>query len=290
MICSQCPRHCHALRDDTRGFGVCGMPEVPVLARAALHYWEEPPISGTQGSGAIFFSGCALHCVFCQNEEISHRNFGKPVTVERLKEICRELVRQGAHNLNFVSPTHYAHVLAEVTEEDYGVPVVYNTGGYDTVETLRTLDGKVDVYLPDLKYLDADVARKYSGAEDYPEVAEAAILEMYRQTGPVVMKDGLIQRGVVIRHLILPGQLEAAKRVMDWTAETFPPGAVLFSLMSQYIPWGEAEKYPEINRKLRKSEIRSANTYMANLGLEGFVQEGASAEDSFIPPFDLTGV
>ena len=148
----------------------------------------------------------------------------------------------------------------------------------------------MDVYLPDLKYLDADTARKYSGAEDYPEVAEAAILEMYRQTGPVVMKDGLIQRGVVIRHLILPGQLEAAKRVMDWTAETFPPGAVLFSLMSQYIPWGEAEKYPEINRKLRKSEIRSANTYMANLGLEGFVQEGASAEDSFIPPFDLTGV
>lgn len=290
MICSQCPRRCNALREEHTGNGLCRMPEKPVLARAALHLWEEPPVSGTRGSGAIFFSGCALKCVFCQNEEISHENFGKPVTAERLKEICRELVAQGAHNLNFVNPTHYAHVLRQVTEERYGVPIVYNTGGYDSVETLKTLEGRVDVYLPDLKYLDPDTARRYSLAPDYPEIAKAAIREMVRQTGPVVLEDGLIKKGVIIRHLILPGQLPAAKAVMDWVAETFPPGTVLFSLMSQYLPWGRAGEFPEINRKLRKAEIRSANTYMENLGLVGFGQEGAAAEESFIPGFDLTGV
>lgn len=290
MICSQCPRRCHALREEHTGGGLCRMPETPLLARAALHRWEEPPVSGSRGSGAIFFSGCALKCVFCQNEEISHENFGKPVTVERLKEICRELVAQGAHNLNFVNPTHYAHMLRQVTEENYGVPIVYNTGGYDSVETLKTLEGRVDVYLPDFKYLSPETAGRYSLAPDYPEVAKAAIREMVRQTGPVVLEGGLIKRGVIIRHLILPGQLPAAKAVMDWVAETFPPETVLFSLMSQYLPWGRAGEFPEINRKLRKAEIRSANTYMENLGLVGFGQEGAAAEERFIPGFDLTGV
>ncbi|MCD8145037.1 MAG: radical SAM protein [Oscillospiraceae bacterium] len=290
MICTQCPRQCGALRDEQTGLGVCRMPEVPVLARAALHHWEEPPISGSRGSGAIFFSGCPLGCVFCQNEEISHQNYGKAVTVERLKEICRELAAQGAHNLNFVNPTHYAHVIAAVTEEDYGIPVVWNTGGYDSVETLARLEGKVDIYLPDLKYLDADTAKRYSGAADYPEKAQAAICEVVRQTGPVVLENGLLRRGVIIRHLILPGQLDAARRVMDWVAERFPPGTVLFSLMSQYLPWGRASQYPEINRRLRRAEIRSAHAYMENLGLEGFVQEGASASEGFIPGFDLTGV
>ncbi len=290
MLCNQCPRGCNALRNQNTGQGLCRMPEVPVLARAALHHWEEPPISGTRGSGTLFFSGCVLGCVFCQNEAISHRNFGQPVTLDRLKQICRELVAQGAHNLNFVSPTHFAHVVQAVTEEDFGVPVVWNTGGYESLPTLRSLEGKVDIYLPDLKYVDGATARKYSAARDYPEVAKAAICEMYRQTGPVVLEDGLLKRGLIIRHLVLPGQLEAARQVMDWVADTFPPGSVLFSLMSQYLPLGRAADFPEINRKLRKAEIRAANTYMQNLGLSGFGQAGSSATTDFIPGFDLTGV
>ncbi len=290
MICNLCPRGCNAERTAERGCGVCQMPEAPVLARAALHHWEEPPVSGTRGSGTIFFSGCSLKCVFCQNEEISHGNFGKPVTVGRVRDICQELIAQGAHNINFVNPTHYAHVVARVADKPLGVPVVYNTGGYECLETLKLLAGKVDVYLPDLKYLDRETARRYSAAADYPEIAKAAIVEMVRQTGPVVLEDGLIKRGVIIRHLVLPGQLGAAKGVMDWASETFAPGQVLFSLMSQYLPWGRASEFPEINRKLRKAEIRATNTYMENLGLAGFTQEGASASDGFIPGFDLTGV
>ena len=290
MICNLCPRSCGAERTAEEGRGVCRMPEAPVLARAALHHWEEPPVSGTRGSGTIFFSGCSLKCVFCQNEEISHENFGKAVTVDRVGEICGELISQGAHNINFVNPTHYAHVVARVAEEPLGVPVVYNTGGYERLETLKMLEGKVDVYLPDLKYLDKDTAGRYSAAPDYPEVAKAAIREMVGQTGPVVLEDGLIKKGVIIRHLVLPGQLDAARRVMDWVSETFAPGEVLFSLMSQYVPWGRAAEFPEINRKLRKAEIRAANTYMENLGLAGFTQEGAAASDGFIPGFDLTGV
>ena len=206
MICDLCPRRCGALRTEVRGLGRCRMPELPVLARAALHRWEEPPISGTRGSGTIFFSGCSLGCVFCQNEEISHRDFGKAVTLERLARICGELVDQGAHNLNFVNPTHYAHVVGRLLEEHpQPVPVVWNSGGYDRVDTLRALEGKIQVYLPDLKYLDSDAAGRYSGASDYPQTAQAAIREMVRQTGPCAFDgDGLLTRGVVIRHL--PGQ------------------------------------------------------------------------------------
>ncbi|MCD8341753.1 MAG: radical SAM protein [Clostridiales bacterium] len=291
MICNLCPRRCGALRDETHGEGRCGMPGVPVLARAALHRWEEPPVSGVNGSGAVFFSGCPLGCVFCQNDEISRQGFGKPVTEARLGEIFRELVAQGAHNINLVSPTHYAHVLRRVlAAEKPPVPVVWNTGGYERVETLRGLEGLVDVYLPDLKYLDSEAAARYSGAADYPEAAQAAILEMYRQTGPVVLEGGLIKRGVIIRHLVLPGQLAGARAVMDWVAETFPPGGVLFSLMSQYIPCGRAAEYPEIDRPLRRAEARKAREYMADLGLEGFVQEDSAASAGYIPSFDLSGV
>lgn len=290
MICRLCPRMCGGERTEETGSGLCGMPALPRLARAALHHWEEPPVSGSNGSGTVFFSGCALKCVFCQNEDISHENFGKTVTVERLREILKELIAQGAHNINFVNPTHYAHLLREVLTEPLPVPVVYNTGGYDRVESLKSLEGRVDVYLPDLKYVSGETAGRYSGASDYPEVAKNAILEMYRQTGPVVLEDGLIKKGVIIRHLVLPGQVAAAKEVMDWVAETFRPGEVLFSLMSQYIPYGHAKEYPEIDRTLRKSEIRAVNSYMANLGLMGFTQEGASADTGYIPGFDLTGV
>lgn len=292
MICDLCPRRCGALRDKERGRGYCRMPEGAVLARAALHHWEEPPISGQNGSGTIFFSGCSLGCVFCQNEEISHRDFGKQVSLERLGEICDELTAQGAHNINLVNPTHYAHVILQLLRSHpMAVPIVWNCGGYERVETLRGLEGKVDVYLPDLKYLDGAPAGRYSAAPDYPETAKAAIREMARQTGPCTFgEDGLLKKGVIIRHLILPGQLEGAKKVMDWAAGEFEPGTVLFSLMSQYTPWGRAAEYPEIDRKLRRGEIRAATEYMENLGLEGFTQERTSAQREYTPPFDLTGV
>ena len=291
MICNLCPRSCGAERTPEKGQGVCGMPSVPVLARAALHQWEEPPISGTCGSGTIFFSGCSLKCAFCQNESISRECYGKPVTLERLREICFELIAQGAHNINLVNPTHYAHVIAALLEEPLPVPVVWNTGGYEKVDTLRRLEGKVDLYLPDLKYVDAAPAGRYSKAPDYPETAKTAILEMFRQTGPCRFgEDGLLKQGVIIRHLVLPGQLEAAKQVMDWVSETFAPGEVLFSLMSQYIPCGHASDFPEIDRPLRKGEARKAEEYMSLLGLEGFSQEQTAASAQYIPPFDLTGV
>ena len=290
MICNLCPRQCGALRTQTQGNGRCRMPEAPVVARAALHFWEEPPISGTKGSGTVFFSGCSLGCVFCQNEQISHRDFGKPVTVDRLREIFGALIAQGAHNINLVNPTHYAHVVAQALEQPLPVPVVWNSGGYDRVETLRALEGKVDIYLPDYKYRTADYAARYADAADYPQAAEAAIVEMVRQTGLYCYENGLLKRGVIIRHLLLPGKLAEAKRVMDWVAETFQPGQVLFSLMSQYIPWGRAAEYPELNRRLRPSEIRAAEGYMADLGLEGFTQGAEAAQADYIPPFDLTGV
>ena len=292
MICNLCPRQCGAVRTESQGNGYCRMPALPVLARAALHMWEEPPISGTNGSGTVFFSGCSLGCVFCQNEEISHRDFGKPVSVERMGEICDELIAQGAHNINFVNPTHYAHVVRELQEKHpLSVPVVWNSGGYDRVETLKAVEGAVDIYLPDLKYLDTTPAERYSAAPDYPEMATAAIREMVRQTGPCQFgEDGLLKKGVIIRHLILPGQLEGAKAVMDWIAREFEPGTVLFSLMSQYTPWGRALEFPEINRKLRKSEMRIAREYMENLGLDGFIQDGESAQREYTPAFDLTGI
>ncbi|MBS6216526.1 MAG: 4Fe-4S cluster-binding domain-containing protein [Clostridiales bacterium] len=291
MICNLCPRRCAALRTDTRGEGRCAMPSLPVVARAALHQWEEPPLSGARGAGTVFFSGCPLGCVFCQNESISHENFGRPISVERLRAIFQELIDQGAHNIDLVNPTHFAHAVLQALEEPLPVPVVWNSGGYDTLETLRALEGKVDVYLPDLKYLRSETAARYSDAPDYPEAACAAILEMYRQTGPCVYDgDGLLRRGVIIRHLILPGRLSETKEVMDWVAEHFAPGQVLFSLMSQYIPWGRAGEFPEIDRKLRPSEARSARQYMDALGLTGFTQEDSSAESAFIPAFDLTGV
>jgi putative pyruvate formate lyase activating enzyme len=282
---------CGALRTESEGQGFCRMPEQPVLARAALHHWEEPPISGTQGSGTIFFSGCPLQCVFCQNSQISFQREGKPVTIQRVREICYELIEQGAHNINFVSPTHYAHVVAQVLEQPLPVPVVWNTGGYERVETLRQLEGKIDIYLPDLKYMDKEKSARYSLAADYPERAKAAIVEMFRQTGRVQLdENGLLKKGVIIRHLVLPGQLAGAKEVMDWVKDTFQPGEVLFSLMSQYTPLGRAEEYPEINRSLRKAEARKAAEYMDDLGLEGFTQELTAANAQYVPAFDFTGI
>lgn len=287
--CTLCPRRCGG--DRTRSGGRCRMPDNPVLARAALHHWEEPPLSGTRGAGTVFFSGCSLGCVFCQNDSISQQDFGREVTPDRLREIFQALIDQGAHNIDLVNPTHYAHVVDRVLEEPLSVPVVWNSGGYDRVETLEALEGKVSIYLPDFKYPDGEGAKQYAAAGDYPEVAKAAIREMVRQTGPYRMDgEGILQKGVIIRHLLLPGRLNQAKAVMDWVAETFPPHTVLFSLMSQYTPWGRSGEYPELNRRLRKSEIRAAAAYMDNLGLEGFSQEESAATAEYIPNFDLTGV
>jgi len=289
MICELCPRRCGAERMENAGGGFCGMPAVPVVARAALHRWEEPVISGTRGSGAVFFSGCSLRCSFCQNREISAGGFGKPVTVERLRDIFRELAAQGAHNINLVTPTHFTPWIREALEENPGVPVVWNSGGYERVETLRSLAGKVDIYLPDLKYSGSALSSELSAAADYFDVATAAIEEMFRQTGPCVMEDGLLRRGVVIRHLVLPGRLENTRRCIDWVARTFRPGEVLFSLMSQYTPQPGAAGL--LARHVTAGEYRAAVEYMRNCGVtDGFCQERTSARAEYTPPFDLTGV
>ena len=292
MICNLCPRKCAAVREEKRGEGWCRLPQGLRVARAALHHWEEPCISGTRGAGTVFFSGCTLGCVFCQNGSISHGNFGKPVSEDGLLDIFQRLADQGAHNIELVTPTQYSHILARVLARPIpgGLPVVWNSGGYERVDILRALEGKVDVYLPDLKYLTPELAKRYSGAADYPQVAMAAITEMVRQRGPVRLEDGLLKSGVVIRHLILPGQAAEAKRVMDWVSQTFPRGTVLFSLMAQYTPMGELKNCPELSRALRPSELRAAREYMENLGLPGYVQELSSAGEGFIPAFDLTGV
>lgn len=269
--------------------GFCSLPETPLVARAMLHHWEEPCISGTRGSGAIFFSGCVLGCVFCQNGKISWERFGKPVTAVRLREVMEELIAQGAHNINLVSPTPFTPAIREVLEKPLPVPVVWNTGGYERVETLRTLEGKVQIWLPDLKYADVALAKRYSGAGDYFAAASAAIWEMHRQSGDYVLEDGLLRRGVVIRHLLLPGGLNNAKGVMDWVAETFRPGQVLFSLMSQYTPQPGAQGL--LARRVTAGEYRAALAYMENLGItDGYRQDSSSAREEYTPDFDLSGV
>ena len=290
MICNLCPRHCGAERLPDRAGGVCAMPSLPVAARAMLHQWEEPCLVGEHGAGAVFFSGCNLRCKFCQNGVISQGGYGKPLTVRRLREIFRELVEQGAACLDLVTPTHFAEAILEALgEEPWPVPVVWNCGGYESVETLRRLEGRVQVYLPDFKYALAEPARDYSAAADYPEIAKAAILEMFRQTGPYRMKNGRLESGVLIRHLVLPGELENTKAVIDWGAENFRPGDVLFSLMSQYTPQPGASG--KLARRVTRAEYRAAERYMADCGLtEGFTQERTSAKEEYTPDFRLQGL
>ena len=269
------------------------MGKAPTVARAALHMWEEPCLSGGNGSGTVFFFGCNLACVYCQNYPISRGQTGKEITKARLSEIFRELVDLGADNINLVTPTHFSDVIAEtLRKEKPPVPVVWNCGGYESVETLRTLEGLIDVYMPDMKYAFSAPAARYSNAPDYPERAKAAILEMFRQRGRYVLDDrGLIKSGVIIRHLILPGNPENTFGVIDWAAETFKPGQVLFSLMSQFTPTENCAAFPEINRPLNRQEHERAIEYLGASGIEdGFYQDLGSVGESFIPPFDLTGV
>ena len=290
MICNLCPRECGAERTTEGRGGVCRQPMLPVAAKAMLHQWEEPCLVGERGAGCVFFSGCNLRCCFCQNSSISQGTVGKPVTAARLREIFKELIAQGAACLDLVTPSHFTPVILEALgEENWGVPVVWNCGGYEKTETLRLLEGKVQVYLPDLKYALPEPAGKYSGARDYFDWASAAILEMFRQTGPYQMEDGQLRSGVLIRHLLLPGELENTRRVIDWVAETFQPGDVLFSLMSQYTPQPGATG--NLARQVTKAEYRAAVAYMENCGItDGFTQERTSAKEEYTPDFDLSGI
>lgn len=294
MICTICPRKCginRVLSGENGSKGFCGSPLEPVLARAGLHFWEEPVISGTKGSGTVFFSGCNLHCVYCQNYGISTLHQGKPVTVQRLREIYSELIGLGAHNINLVTPSHYTHAILESLSDPLPVPVVYNTNGYDSIETLKQLEGKIDIYLPDLKYTDPEMAKKYSGAEDYFSVASSAVIEMQRQVKENTFdSDGIMQRGLVIRHLVLPGNVSQAIKVLDWVKANLPEDTIV-SLMSQYTPCGKADEYPTINRKLSEREYDIVLNHAEKTGLENiFIQEPESSSADYIPPFDLSGI
>lgn len=289
FICRLCPRNCRAVRGATGG-GFCGMGANPRIARAAPHYDEEPVISGTRGSGAVFFSGCSLQCCFCQNYALSHEGWGREVSVERLREIYFALIDQGVHNINLVNPTHFALAIRESLADGLPVPVVWNSGGYEKVETLRAMEGKIQVYLPDLKYISPDSAGRYSGAANYFDYAAPAIREMLRQTGPVELDDdGVIRRGTIIRHLILPGCAEEAVKILDFIKKELPGAWV--SLMAQYLPFGDAAGVDELGRRLTQEEYDRVADHLIEIGLEdGFIQELSSSDEKYIPKFDLTGV
>ena len=290
--CRLCPRQCGALRTEQENrTGYCAMPSASVIARAALHFGEEPCISGINGSGTVFFSGCSLACRFCQNRQISHEHFGKIVTVQRLADIFRELEAAGAHNINLVNPTHYAHSIREALMlYKPSIPVVYNTSGYERVETLRSLEGLIDGYLPDCKYIHEDIAGALSGAPDYFAYAAPAILEMARQTGPVLLDDrGMLRRGTIVRHLVLPGHTKESLAVLDWLAQH--KEKLWVSLMFQYTPMGELTDHPELQRRLTRRECDKVWAHMETLGIrDGYVQDLESSGTAMIPAFDLTGV
>lgn len=290
MICDLCPRMCHARRTETEGDGRCGMGTLPVIARAAPHFGEEPCLSGTRGSGAVFFCGCPLGCAFCQNAEISRPGApGKRVTPEELAEVFRALCAQGVHNLNLVTAGHFAPAVAQALRlAKPAVPVVWNSGGYERVETLRMLEGLVDVYLPDFKYSDAALAKTCSDAPDYPRVALAAIREMRRQTGETAFDgDGMLVRGTMVRHLVLPGcsgaSMQALTLLCDEGLDDLP-----VSLMAQYTPYGRAKEIPGLNRPVSASAYRRVAAHMRFLGLDGYAQESSSSGAFAIPKWDLT--
>lgn len=291
--CALCPRACGA--DRTRAAGFCGGGPRVKAARAALHHWEEPCISGTRGSGTVFFSGCPLQCCYCQNHHISAENFGKELTVRQLADIFLRLQDAGAHNLNLVTGTHYLPWVLDalaLARPALTIPVVWNTGGYETPAAIRALDGVVDVWLTDLKYRSPALAAEYSGAPDYFAVAAAAAKQMCAQAGPPVFDaDGLLQKGVIVRHLALPGALGDTKAVLDFLAKELPQGGFLLSLMSQYTPFYKAKEHKALARRISTYEYRQAVDYALDLGLaNGFMQEKSSAKEEYTPPFDLEGV
>ena len=291
--CSLCPRGCDVDRQVKTGY--CGVGNTLRVARAALHFWEEPCISGEEGSGAVFFTGCNLRCVFCQNHQIARAEQGKEITVERLSEIFLELQAQKANNINLVTATHYVPQVIEALKiaknKGLCIPVVYNCGGYESVETLKMLEGFVDIYLPDFKYVDEERAKRYSRAADYPEIAKKALAEMVRQQPEAKFDErGIMEKGVIVRHLMLPGGIKDSKAVVKYLYETYGD-QIYVSLMNQYTTLPHVADYPEINRNLKKFEYDRLVDYAISLGVEnGFIQEGETAKESFIPAFTNEGV
>ncbi|MDI3476571.1 MAG: putative pyruvate formate lyase activating enzyme [Thermoanaerobacterium sp.] len=293
QICNICPRNCNVDRSTKIGF--CGMLSEIKVAKAYLHKWEEPCISGTRGSGTVFFTGCNLKCVFCQNYKISQKNFGINVLPEKLADIFMNLEKSGAHNINLVSPTIFIPKIKEsiiiARNKGLNIPIVYNSNAYENIESLKTLDGLIDIYLPDLKYYSNETALKYSRAPYYFKYATKAILEMYRQVGnPVFDNEGIMKKGMIIRHLILPGKLNETKEILKWISDNLPK-EIYVSLMGQYTPFYNANKYQELNRRISNKEYEEAIEYFFEIGLEnGFVQDNESASESYIPDFDLEGI
>ena len=289
MDCNLCPRMCGA--DRAKAAGYCRMGDNIKAARAGLHHWEEPCISGANGSGTVFFSGCVLRCEYCQNHDISDGGFGKEITIERLAEIFLELQEQGAHNINLVSPTHFVPQIIkalDTAKSRLHIPVVYNTGGYERVETLKMLSGYVDIYLPDVKYY-SDEAARLSHAPRYFETAMAAVEEMVRQTGKTMFDGELLQKGTLVRHMVLPYLYKDSVEVIKRVGERF--GAdILFSLMSQYTPFHKAKNDPRLNRRITTFEYRKVLDAVIEVGLQGFMQEKSSAKEEYTPLFDLSGV
>ena len=280
--CELCPRRCCV--DRTAGqVGFCGCPDIALVSKTMIHRWEEPALAGDGGSGAIFFGGCTLKCTYCQNRAISAGPAGDAVNSAGLRQIMEDLIAQGAENIDLVTPTHFLPTILPALEPKLPVPVVYNCGGYERVETLRALEGKVDIYLPDLKYADNNLAARLSYAGDYFYVAQRAILEMYRQTGPVQWQGDRVTRGVIIRHLILPGQVENSLKVLDWIGDTFAPGTVLVSLMRQYTPMPGLPS--PLNRPISDEEYDAVLSWMMLNDLQGFTQASSAADSQFIPDF-----
>lgn len=292
MICNLCPRKCGAVRTAHSGNGFCKMGELPVVARVAPHYGEEPCISGTKGSGTVFFSGCTMRCVYCQNYEISNENGGRTITPERLAECYKELEDKGVHNINLVTADHFAHAVVKSLEiYKPRIPIVYNCSGYTSPKTLSMLDGLVDIYLPDFKYADDFLAVKYSSAPNYVNTAVAAIHEMTFQVGlPQFDDDGIMKKGVIVRHLILPAHTKNSLEVLDIVKRRFGD-QVLLSLMCQYIPMGKVSdrEFSRINRKITRREYDKVKLEMRRLGIDGFTQELSSADESYVPEWDFEG-
>lgn len=288
--CTLCPRSCKVNRITDRGY--CGETNEIRLGKAMLHQFEEPPISGTNGSGAIFFSGCSLKCCYCQNSDISTYGIGKAVTPERLADIMLELQQNGAHNINLVTASHFAPAIADVLKKikhKLSIPVVYNCGGYETVETLKLFENLVDIYIPDLKYKSEQLATDYSNAPNYFAVAAKAITYMQAQVGVPQIEDGLMKKGVIIRHLILPKSHKDSIELVDWIADTFAPNQVLVSLMSQYTPYKQSI-YPSLNRRIYSYEYNKVLEHLQDRGLQGFMQQRSSATSEYTPVFDFNGV
>jgi putative pyruvate formate lyase activating enzyme len=291
--CKLCPRKCGA--DRIKNFGFCGTGNKVVVARASLHKWEEPCISYKNGAGTVFFSGCNLHCCFCQNAQISNRLFGKEINDRELGEIFLRLQDIGADNIDLVTPTHFIDNIInalDMVKHRLDIPVVYNSGGYELTETIDRLNGYVDIYLPDIKYYSSEISAKYSRAPDYFDVASQAVLSMIKQAGPLKYNDdGGLTRGTIIRHLVLPSHRHDSIKIMDWIAENTSKNDILVSIMNQYTPFDFiSDEYPELKRRVTKMEYNSVADHAAMLGLNGFTQQKSSASEEYVPDFDLTGV